>query len=74
VGVFGFADATGSEGHNQDLSQQRAETVRSWLVKHGIDDSHVSIQAKGENNPVATNSTEEGKQQNRRVEIVARKQ
>jgi outer membrane protein OmpA-like peptidoglycan-associated protein len=74
VGVFGFTDATGSEGHNQELSQQRAETVRSWLVKHGLDESHVTILAKGENNPVATNSTEEGKQQNRRVEIVARKQ
>jgi outer membrane protein OmpA-like peptidoglycan-associated protein len=73
VGVFGFTDATGSEGHNKELSQQRAETVRSWLVKHGIDDNRVSLQAKGENNPVATNSTEEGKQQNRRVEIVARK-
>ncbi|MGZ4020121.1 MAG: OmpA family protein [Flavisolibacter sp.] len=73
VGLFGFTDATGSKDHNKQLSQQRAETVRAWLVQHGIDDKHISIQAKGENSPVASNNTEKGKEQNRRVEIVARK-
>ena len=74
VRLFGFTDATGSAGHNQELSRQRADAVKNWLVQHGnIDAGHISVQPEGESNPVASNSTEEGKQQNRRVEIVARK-
>ena len=74
VRLFGFTDATGSAGHNQELSRQRADAVKNWLVQHGnIDVGHISVQPEGETNPVASNSTEEGKQQNRRVEIVARK-
>ena len=73
VAVFGFTDATGSEQHNQQLSQQRAAAVKDWLAKHGLDNNDISLQARGENNPAATNATQEGKQQNRRVEIVARK-
>lgn len=74
VRIYGFTDATGSAQHNQQLSQQRAEAVKSWLVQNGsLPGDRVSIQAQGENNPVATNATEEGKQQNRRVQIVARK-
>jgi outer membrane protein OmpA-like peptidoglycan-associated protein len=73
VAVFGFTDATGSEEHNQQLSEQRATAVKDWFANHGIDNNHISLQARGENNPAATNATEEGKQQNRRVEIVARK-
>lgn len=74
VRVFGFTDATGSAGHNQELSRQRADAVKNWLSQHGnIDAAHISMQPEGESNPVASNSTEEGKQQNRRVEIVARK-
>jgi len=73
VGVFGFTDASGSQEHNQQLSQQRAEAVKTWLAKNGINDDHISIQAKGENNPAASNATDEGQQKNRRVEIVARK-
>lgn len=74
VRVFGFTDATGSAGHNQELSRQRAEAVKAWLAQHGsIAADRISVQPEGESNPAATNSTEEGKQQNRRVEIVARK-
>lgn len=73
VGVFGFTDATGSQEHNQQLSEQRAAAVKDWLAKNGIDNNRISIEARGENNPAASNATEEGKQQNRRVEIVARK-
>ena len=73
VAVFGFTDATGSEAHNQKLSEERAAAVKTWLANNGIDNNDISLQARGENNPAATNATEEGKQQNRRVEIVARK-
>lgn len=74
VRVYGFTDASGNAGHNQELSRQRAEAVKNWLSQHGnIDAAHISLQPEGESNPVASNSTEEGKQQNRRVEIVARK-
>ena len=74
VRVFGFTDAAGSAGHNQELSRQRAEAVRNWLAQHGdIDAGRISIQPEGESHPAASNATEEGKQQNRRVEIVARK-
>ena len=74
VGVFGFTDATGSAGHNEELSRKRAEAVKDWLQKNGnIGSDHISVQPEGESKPVASNATEEGKQQNRRVEIVARK-
>jgi outer membrane protein OmpA-like peptidoglycan-associated protein len=72
VRVFGFTDAKGSDAHNQQLSEQRAQAVQSWLAGHGIDQDHLSISAKGEDQPAASNETEEGRQQNRRVEIVAR--
>lgn len=74
VRLYGFTDATGSAAHNQQLSEQRANAVKDWLSHHGnIDANRISLQGEGESHPVASNATEEGKQQNRRVEIVARK-
>jgi len=73
VAVFGSTGASDSESHNEKLSKQKAEAVRSWLEQNGIDHHRVSIEARGETNPVASNSSEERQQQNRRVEIVARK-
>lgn len=73
VRIYGYTDAEGSAGHNKELSKQRAEAVKNWLTQNGIEASKLSVHARGENDPVATNATEEGKQQNRRVEIVARK-
>jgi outer membrane protein OmpA-like peptidoglycan-associated protein len=74
VRVFGFTDATGAADYNQQLSAQRAEAVKAWLMQHGnIDAGRVSVQPQGEADPRASNSTEAGRQQNRRVEIVARK-
>lgn len=74
VKIAGFTDATGDTEQNRQLSQQRAEAVKNWLTQHGdIDVSRISLQGEGESNPVASNSTEEGKQLNRRVEIVALK-
>lgn len=73
--VYGFTDSVGSKGYNKQLAEQRAAVVRSWLASNGgIDSSHISINSIGEGRPVATNSTEQGRQQNRRVEIIAKKQ
>lgn len=72
VRIYGHADAEGAQQHNQPLSQQRAESVKEWLTSNGqIDASRISIHPMGEKDPVAPNTTESGKQQNRRVEIVA---
>ncbi len=73
VRVFGYTDAVGSAGYNKELAEQRAEAVRAWLVKNGkVSEDRISIHPVGEARPVASNSTEQGRQQNRRVEIVAK--
>jgi len=73
VRIYGHTDATGSAGANKELAEQRAEAVRNWLVQNGaIADTRVSLHPVGESQPVASNATEQGREQNRRVEIVAR--
>jgi outer membrane protein OmpA-like peptidoglycan-associated protein len=73
VRVYGYTDATGDAASNKQLAQQRAEAVRNWLVKNGkVEESRISLHSIGEAQPVASNATSEGRQQNRRVEIVAR--
>lgn len=72
VRVYGFTDAKGSAGYNEQLAQQRADAVKAWLQRAGMDAGRISVNAIGEAQPVASNATEEGRQQNRRVEIVAR--
>jgi len=74
VRVYGFTDALGSAGSNKQLAEQRATAVKDWLTKNGnIAEDKVSLQSVGEERPVASNASEEGRQQNRRVEIVAKK-
>lgn len=73
IRVYGYTDAKGSAGYNQQLAEQRAETVRDWLVKNGnIDKNRISIHSVGEARPVGSNESEQGRQQNRRVDIVVR--
>lgn len=73
VRVYGYTDAVGSAGYNKELAEQRAQAVRDWLVKNGnVSESSISMEPVGEERPVATNATSEGRQQNRRVEIVAK--
>jgi len=67
--VVGHADATGSTRYNDGLSRDRADSVAAYLVEHGIDDSRVEVDAKGERQPVADNGTRQGRAQNRRIEI-----
>ncbi len=72
VRVYGHADARADASYNKELSEQRAEAVRQWLVSNaGIDASKISVQPMGESDPAASNETKSGQKQNRRVEIVA---
>lgn len=68
--VEGFTDSTGTETFNQTLSENRAGAVRAFLIAQGVDPSGVSAVGYGESNPVASNDTPQGRQQNRRVEIL----
>lgn len=68
--VVGHTDSTGTAAHNMDLSIRRAGSVKSFLVGEGINGSRLTTQGKGETEPIALNSTVEGRAQNRRVEIV----
>jgi len=69
-GIEGHTDSTGTPARNKTLSQQRAESVVSALVKAGIDGKRLSATGWGQDKPIADNKTEEGKAKNRRVEIV----
>lgn len=70
--LVGHADSTGSANYNMGLSQRRAESVRNYLVDQGIPAAHLSLDWKGETQPIAPNTTRAGRAQNRRVEITVR--
>lgn len=70
VVVEGFTDSTGSEEHNQGLSERRARAVSSYFVSSGVDAGRMTAIGFGEDHPVAGNDTEAGRQQNRRVAIL----
>lgn len=67
--VFGHTDSTGGEDLNQRLSEQRANSARTYLLGAGLQSDRVSAIGRGESDPIATNETEAGRQENRRVEI-----
>ena len=69
VNVVGYTDSTGTRALNMRLSQQRAESVASTLIGQGVANNRLRTQGAGPDNPIASNSTEDGKAQNRRVEI-----
>jgi outer membrane protein OmpA-like peptidoglycan-associated protein len=68
--VEGHTDAVGSDDYNQKLSENRAQAVRDYLVQQGISDNSIVSRGLGKTQPVATNDTPDGRQQNRRVELV----
>lgn len=71
--IEGHTDATGPENDNRSLSQQRAEAVKQYLTaEHNVEPSRLAAIGKGETAPVAPNDTPEGRQSNRRVELVKR--
>ena len=68
--VEGHTDAVGSDEYNQQLSEKRAVVVRDYLVQQGIPADTIVSRGMGKTQPVASNDTSEGRQQNRRVELV----
>jgi outer membrane protein OmpA-like peptidoglycan-associated protein len=70
VQVEGYTDNIGSDDYNQKLSEQRAGGVRDYLVSQSVTDSNVSAKGFGKSDPIADNSTNQGRAQNRRVELV----
>jgi outer membrane protein OmpA-like peptidoglycan-associated protein len=69
IKIGGYTDNTGDANHNLTLSEERANTVKNELVADGIDASRLEAKGYGSEHPVATNETEEGRQQNRRIDI-----
>ncbi|HEY4244671.1 MAG TPA: OmpA family protein [Kofleriaceae bacterium] len=69
VRVGGHTDSTSTKKHNQKLSEDRAASVKQYLIDHGVEAERVSSKGFGETRPIADNKTEEGRAQNRRVEI-----
>lgn len=70
VSIEGFTDSRGADDMNQKLSQDRANSVKDYLVSQGVKPEKVRAVGRGETNPVASNDTPEGRANNRRVEIV----
>jgi outer membrane protein OmpA-like peptidoglycan-associated protein len=68
--VVGYTDDVGTRDHNLGLSLSRAQTVRDYLVTKGVPQDLVTSQGKGPDDPVADNTSVDGRAQNRRVEIV----
>jgi outer membrane protein OmpA-like peptidoglycan-associated protein len=70
LAIEGNTDSVGTDAFNQDLSEKRAEGVRSYLTQQGVPESSTTAAGFGKNQPIASNTTAEGRQQNRRVELV----
>ena len=69
VDIYGHTDSDGSAQFNMQLSQNRAQSVATYLRGRGIRGDRFLVQGLGESQPIASNATEAGKAQNRRVEI-----
>lgn len=69
IKVVGNTDSVGSDAYNQVLSEHRANSVRNYLINVGIPAAIIRALGDGENNPVASNATDDGRQKNRRVDV-----
>ena len=69
VEIAGHTDNVGGRAYNNRLSRQRADSVKQWLTEHGIDAARLETRGYGSSEPVATNDTEAGRAQNRRIEF-----
>ena len=72
IDVVGHADSTGADAYNQTLSERRAVSVANYLVSRGLLRDRLFVAGRGETQPIASNATEQGRAQNRRVEVVVR--
>jgi outer membrane protein OmpA-like peptidoglycan-associated protein len=70
IEVEGHTDSTGSDELNQKLSEQRADTVRTFLISQGLDGNAITSKGFGKDMPVASNDTADGRRKNRRVELI----
>jgi outer membrane protein OmpA-like peptidoglycan-associated protein len=68
--IQGFTDSVGSEESNQMLSERRADSVKRYLIRRGVQSDRLDSMGHGENSPVADNESMAGRQQNRRVEVI----
>jgi len=69
IQIAGHTDNRGAESYNQELSRKRAKSVYEFLVSNGIENSRLTFRGYGHSQPVASNQTEKGRQQNRRIEF-----
>ena len=69
IEIYGYTDNIGTDAYNEKLSQERAESVKKLLSKKGLPELSMKTFGMGKTNPVTDNSTEEGRQKNRRIEI-----
>ena len=69
VRIIGHTDNVGSDAVNDPLSLQRAQSTKDYLTARGVSPSRITVQGRGEHEPIASNATAEGRAQNRRVEI-----
>ncbi len=70
IRIEGYTDSSGPEQYNQELSEQRAEAVKNALITKGVTPQRMVTVGLGESNPIASNQTAEGRQMNRRVNVV----
>ena len=68
--IEGYTDSVGSDASNLDLSERRADAVRDFLLQNGVNPAQLTTRGYGKASPVASNATAEGRQQNRRVELI----
>jgi len=72
IDIVGHADSDGADDYNLNLSRQRASSVARYLVDRGVLADRLYVDGRGESQPIASNATQDGKAQNRRVEILIR--
>ncbi len=70
ISLVGYTDSVGGDAYNLKLSEKRAETVKDYLVKHGVDGARIQTSGRGKADPIGDNKTEKGRAENRRVEVL----
>ena len=70
LGVYGHTDNAGTDAYNERLSEERANSVKSYLLSKGLKENRIETKGYGSSKPIADNNTAAGKAKNRRVQIV----